>query len=82
MLNARAAIVFNPPEDAWFDIELMHKDIRLALDLAQELGVPLPTADRASELLTVAEAFGYERRDIAALFAVLEQLAVRSPEAA
>jgi 3-hydroxyisobutyrate dehydrogenase-like beta-hydroxyacid dehydrogenase len=82
MLKARAPLVFDLPEDAWFDIQLMHKDIRLALDLAQELGVPLPTADRASELLTVAEAFGYERRDIAALFAVLERLAVPSPEAA
>ena len=82
MLKARARIVFDLPDDAWFDVELMHKDIRLALDLAQELGVPLPTAERTSEILTVAQAFGYERRDIAALFAVLEQLPVRRQEAA
>ena len=82
MLKARARLVFDLPDDTWFDIELMHKDIRLALDLAQELGVPLPTAERTSEILTVAQAFGFERRDIAALFAVLEQLAVRRQEAA
>jgi 3-hydroxyisobutyrate dehydrogenase-like beta-hydroxyacid dehydrogenase len=82
MLKARAPFLFDLPEDAWFDIELMHKDVRLALDLARELAVPLPTAERASEILTVAQALGYERRDIAALYALLEQLAVRKPEAA
>jgi 3-hydroxyisobutyrate dehydrogenase-like beta-hydroxyacid dehydrogenase len=47
-------------------------DIGLALDTGRQLRVPVPTADRAAEILTVARQLGYEGRDIAALFQVLE----------
>jgi len=75
MLKARAALLFNLPEEAWFDVRLMEKDIVLALDAARALHVPLPSAAAADELLTVARALGYERRDLASLFEVLAQLA-------
>ncbi len=75
MLRARASIILDPPEEAWFDLRFMHKDIELALDTARELGIPLPTAERADEVLERAEALGYERRDLAALFQALEQIA-------
>jgi 3-hydroxyisobutyrate dehydrogenase-like beta-hydroxyacid dehydrogenase len=74
MLKARAALVLDLPEDAWFDIGLMQKDIVLALDAARQLRVPLPSAAVADELLTVARLRGYERRDLAALFEVLAEL--------
>jgi hypothetical protein len=35
----------------------------------------LPTAERADKVLERAEALGYERRDLAALFQALEQIA-------
>jgi hypothetical protein len=35
----------------------------------------LPTAERADEVLERAEALGYQRRDLAALFQALEQMA-------
>jgi 3-hydroxyisobutyrate dehydrogenase-like beta-hydroxyacid dehydrogenase len=38
MLNARMRLLLAPPQDAWFDIELMHKDIRLARQAADESG--------------------------------------------
>ena len=82
MLKARADLVLDLPDEAWFDVGLMQKDVVLALDAARRLGVPLPSAAAADELLTVARALGYERRDIAALFEVLAHLAgdpVRSP---
>ncbi|HWX96070.1 MAG TPA: NAD(P)-dependent oxidoreductase [Solirubrobacteraceae bacterium] len=75
MLKARAALVLDLPETAWFDIGLMQKDVTLALDTARQLEVPLPSAAVADQLLTVARASGYERRDLAALFEVLAQLA-------
>lgn len=75
MLRARASIILDPPEEAWFDLSFMHKDIALALQTAQELQIPLPTAERADEVLERAEALGYERRDLAALFQALEQIA-------
>jgi 3-hydroxyisobutyrate dehydrogenase len=75
MLKARAPLVLDLPEEAWFDVGLMQKDVALALDTARQLRVPLPSAAVADGLLTVARAFGYERRDLAALFVVLSQLA-------
>lgn len=75
MLRARASIILDPPEEAWFDLRFMHKDIELALETARRLAIPLPTAERADEVLEQAEALGYERRDLAALFQALEQIA-------
>ena len=75
MLKARAALVLDLPDEAWFDVGLMQKDVALALDTGRELRVPLPSAAVADQLLTVARALGYEQRDLAALFEVLGQLA-------
>jgi 3-hydroxyisobutyrate dehydrogenase-like beta-hydroxyacid dehydrogenase len=74
MLKARAPLVLDLPEDAWFDVGLMQKDIVLALDAARQLGVPLPAAAVADEMLTLARAAGYEHRDIAGLFEMLAGL--------
>ena len=57
--------------EAWFDVELMHKDIRLALETVDALHVPLPSAHAADQVLTQAEELGYGHRDIAALREVL-----------
>jgi 3-hydroxyisobutyrate dehydrogenase-like beta-hydroxyacid dehydrogenase len=71
MLKARVPLVLNLPKDAWFDVGMMHKDIRLALQTAGELGLSLPSAHAADETLTKAEELGYEHRDIAAFDEVL-----------
>jgi 3-hydroxyisobutyrate dehydrogenase-like beta-hydroxyacid dehydrogenase len=82
MLKARAPLVLDLPDDAWFDISFMQKDIDLALVAAGEIGVPLPTAGRAAEILTAARKLGYEHRDIAALFEVLERMGDQQAKAA
>jgi 3-hydroxyisobutyrate dehydrogenase-like beta-hydroxyacid dehydrogenase len=74
MLKARADLVFDLPDEAWFDVSLMQKDIELALETARELGVPVPSATAADKVLKAALDFGYGQRDIAALFKVLGQL--------
>jgi 3-hydroxyisobutyrate dehydrogenase-like beta-hydroxyacid dehydrogenase len=74
MLKARADLVFDLPDEAWFDVSLMQKDIALALEAAHELGVAVPSATAADKVLRVALSLGYGRRDIAALFTVLGQL--------
>jgi 3-hydroxyisobutyrate dehydrogenase-like beta-hydroxyacid dehydrogenase len=73
MLKARAPLVLDLPDDAWFSLGLMKKDLDLARDVARGLGVPLPTADRADEILGLARVLGYEGRDLAALYRVLEE---------
>jgi 3-hydroxyisobutyrate dehydrogenase-like beta-hydroxyacid dehydrogenase len=75
MLKARAAFVLDLPDDAWFDVGMMQKDVVLALQAARELHVPLPSAATVDELLTIARALGYERRDLASLHEVLTRLA-------
>jgi 3-hydroxyisobutyrate dehydrogenase-like beta-hydroxyacid dehydrogenase len=78
MLRARASLILDPPaDDAWFDLAFMHKDIELALDAARSLEIPLPTAERAEQILARASELGYDRRDLAVLFEVLEQIADR-----
>jgi len=73
MLKARAPFVLELPDDAWFDVSLMRKDVRLALDEADRLHVSAPSARAALNALTRAGELGYDHRDIAALFEVLDK---------
>jgi 3-hydroxyisobutyrate dehydrogenase-like beta-hydroxyacid dehydrogenase len=75
MLKARVPLLLDLPERAWFDITMMHKDIRLALGTAEELGTPLPSAAIADQILTRAGELGYARRDLASLHQVLAKTA-------
>jgi 3-hydroxyisobutyrate dehydrogenase-like beta-hydroxyacid dehydrogenase len=79
MLKARIPLLLQLPEHAWFDIQLMHKDIRLARQVASELSTPVPSAAVADDVLTEAGELGYAHRDIAALH---EVLALTSAQAA
>ncbi len=76
MLKARVPLLLDLPEQAWFDVAMMQKDIRLALEAADELAIPLPSAGVADQMLTKATELGYAHRDVAALHQVLAQLAV------
>ena len=75
MLQTRAPLVLDLPDQAWFDVRLMHKDIRLALRAARATNVPLPAATTVDRELTLAEQLGYEHRDIASLYQVLAETA-------
>jgi 3-hydroxyisobutyrate dehydrogenase-like beta-hydroxyacid dehydrogenase len=73
MLEARIPLLLDLPEQAWFDVAMMQKDIRLALQAAQTVGLPLPSAAAADQTLTRARELGYEHRDVAALHEVLSK---------
>jgi 3-hydroxyisobutyrate dehydrogenase-like beta-hydroxyacid dehydrogenase len=70
-LRGRAPLVLDLPDEAWFDVELAHKDIRLALATGESEHVPLPSAALADAWLTTAASLGYGHRDVASLFATL-----------
>jgi 3-hydroxyisobutyrate dehydrogenase-like beta-hydroxyacid dehydrogenase len=74
MLETRVPILLDLPETAWFDVQLMHKDIRLALQAAAGLGVTVPSAATADDMLAEASELGYGHRDIAALHQVLARI--------
>jgi 3-hydroxyisobutyrate dehydrogenase-like beta-hydroxyacid dehydrogenase len=73
-LRARGPLMLDLPDQAWFDVRLMQKDIRLALDAASASGVPLPSGQLADTMLTTATELGYGHRDLAALFQVLARM--------
>ena len=73
-MKARAPLMLDLPQQAWFDVQLMQKDIGLALEAGDELGVPLPAAHSTDEALAEAREQGYGGRDIAALFQVLARM--------
>jgi 3-hydroxyisobutyrate dehydrogenase-like beta-hydroxyacid dehydrogenase len=73
MLKARIPLLLELPDQAWFDVGMMQKDIRLALQAAQPVDLPLPSAAAADQMLTRARELGYEHRDIASLHDVLSQ---------
>ncbi|MFI9387731.1 NAD(P)-dependent oxidoreductase [Kutzneria sp. NPDC052558] len=80
LLRTRAPLVLDLPEQAWFDVRMLHKDIRLAL--AADTGMPLPAAAAADRVLGQAEALGYGHRDVASLLHVLAEQSGSDPRAA
>lgn len=74
MLKLRVPLILDPPDEAWFDIGLMHKDIRLVRQAGAGLGTPLPSAAVADEMLTKAEDLGFTHRDIASVHELLARL--------
>jgi 3-hydroxyisobutyrate dehydrogenase-like beta-hydroxyacid dehydrogenase len=71
MVTYRGPLVLGHPDEVWFDCHMMQKDLNLALELGQELEVPLPTTAVTNELLTAANGMGIGERDFAVLFDVL-----------
>ena len=74
MLKTRAPLLLQTPGTAWFDVAMMQKDLRLALDTAHDLAVPLPSTAVADEMLDTARAHGYQHRDISVLLQLLGDL--------
>ncbi|MGA3037635.1 MAG: NAD(P)-dependent oxidoreductase [Vulcanimicrobiaceae bacterium] len=75
MLAYRAPFILNMPEKAWFDVGMMQKDLNLALELAEDVDVPLPTTAIANQMLTSARAQGLGEYDFAVLFYALARSA-------
>ena len=75
MVRYRGPFVLEMPEEAWFDCNMMQKDMVLALDLGRELDVPLPSTATANEILTAARGMSLDKHDFAVMFDVLAQLA-------
>jgi len=75
MLKYRGPFVLEMPDEALFDVDMMQKDLLLALEAGRRLDVPMPTTAATNELLTAARGMGMARRDFATLFHVLARMA-------
>jgi len=74
MVKYRGPFVLEMPDEAWFDVNMMQKDMNLALELGHELDIPLPTTAVANEFLTAARGMGLDKQDFAVVFEVLAQM--------
>ncbi|MFZ0737452.1 MAG: NAD(P)-dependent oxidoreductase [Candidatus Acidiferrales bacterium] len=74
MIQYRGPFVLQMPEEAWFDVNMMQKDMLLALELGRHENVALPTTAQANEFLTAARAMGFEKQDFAVIFDVLARI--------
>jgi 3-hydroxyisobutyrate dehydrogenase-like beta-hydroxyacid dehydrogenase len=59
------------PDPAWFDCNMMQKDMLLALEQGRALDVPLPTTAVTNELLTACRGEGLDHNDFAVVFQLL-----------
>jgi 3-hydroxyisobutyrate dehydrogenase-like beta-hydroxyacid dehydrogenase len=75
MVKYRGPFVLDMPDQAWFDVNMMQKDLLLALELGRQLDVPLPTTAVTNEMLTSARAIGLADKDFAILFEALARMA-------
>jgi 3-hydroxyisobutyrate dehydrogenase-like beta-hydroxyacid dehydrogenase len=71
MIKYRGPFVLQQPEEAWFDVNMMQKDMVLAMELGRQLDVPLPTTAASNEFLTAARGMGWTKYDFACMFDVL-----------
>jgi 3-hydroxyisobutyrate dehydrogenase-like beta-hydroxyacid dehydrogenase len=74
MIQYRGPFILRQPEEAWFDVNMMQKDMLPALELGRQLNVPMPTTSVSNEFLTAARAMGMEKQDFAVLFDVLARM--------
>ncbi len=75
MLRYRAPFILDMPDEAWFDCDMMQKDMNLALEAGRELDVPMPTTAVSNELLTAARGMGLAHEDFAVVYRVLAEMA-------
>lgn len=77
MLKYRGPFVLALPDEAWFDVDMMQKDMLLALEAGRQLDVAMPTTATANELLTAARGMGLAHHDFAIVYEVLARMAGR-----
>jgi 3-hydroxyisobutyrate dehydrogenase-like beta-hydroxyacid dehydrogenase len=74
MIQYRGPFVLRQPDEAWFDCNMMQKDMLLAMELGRQLQVPVPTTAVSNEFLTAARGLGWEKKDFAVVFDVLARM--------
>ena len=74
-LKYRTPFILNEPDEAWFNVNMMQKDMLLALDMGRQFDVPMPTVSVSNEFLTAARAMGLAEHDFFIVYKVLAKLA-------
>jgi 3-hydroxyisobutyrate dehydrogenase/2-hydroxy-3-oxopropionate reductase len=75
LISFKAPYVFRRDFTTNFSTKWMHKDIGLALESAQELGLPMPLTSLTEQVFQAAIAEGYGEDDLCATIRVMERWA-------
>ena len=73
-LKYRTPFILDMPDEAWFNVNMMQKDMLLAEELGRQLNVPLPTVAVTNQMLTAARAMGLAEHDFAIVYKVLARM--------
>ncbi len=74
MVKYRGPFALGMPDEAWFNVDMMQKDMLLALEMGKQFAVPLPTTAVTNEMLTTARGMGLAEKDFAVLFETLARM--------
>ena len=74
MVQYRGPFVLQQPAEAWFNVNMMQKDLLLAMDMSRQLSVPVPATALCNEFLTAARGMGWGKKDFAVVFDVLAKM--------
>jgi len=74
LLKYKSAQLLQPLGATAFTTNMMQKDLTMALQMAREVGVPLPTTATANEIITMARSLGLGEKDFASVVTVIKQL--------
>jgi len=79
MVKYRGPFVLGMPEEALFNVDMIQKDLGLALEMGRRLGVPLPSVALTDELMTAARGLDLAGYDFAVVFDVIARMSGLSP---
>jgi 3-hydroxyisobutyrate dehydrogenase-like beta-hydroxyacid dehydrogenase len=71
MIKYRGPFLLAPPDPVWFNVNMMQKDLNLAVAMGQRLGVPLPSAAASNAMLTAARGMGFAEQEMSVVFNVM-----------
>lgn len=72
--TAHHAALLQEQGEVMFDVNMMQKDLLLALEMGRELDVPLQAVALSNQVLTAARALGLASEDYAIMFEVLAKM--------
>lgn len=77
LIKYKSAQLLDLPEVAWYSVDMMQKDIKLALELGAEVGASLPSTETAQRVLAFAQEQGWGNKDFAILIQAVQQMGAK-----
>jgi 3-hydroxyisobutyrate dehydrogenase-like beta-hydroxyacid dehydrogenase len=79
MVQYRAPFVLKTTDKVLFNVNMMQKDMLLALELGRQVDVPLPLTSTTNQFLTAARGMGLAEQDFAIMYDVLSRMSGVNP---